>query len=134
MNKVSINCLSTGIPGLDRVLAGGLPEFSFNVIAGAPGSGKTTLSHQIMFEMVKHNGPALYFTVFGEPPLKMLRHQQQFDFFDDREIGRSIHFINLTEETFSGDLERVQQRIIDEVRVHQPKLVFVDSFRAVVLA
>nr|WP_298107995.1 ATPase domain-containing protein [uncultured Pseudomonas sp.] len=134
MKKVAIKSLSTGIPGLDRVLVGGLPEFSFNVIAGAPGCGKTTLAHQLMFEMAKNNAPALYFTVLGEPPLKMLRHQQQFDFFDEQKIGQSIHFINLAEEAFGGDLKVVLQRIVDEVRIHQPKLLFVDSFPAVVLA
>ena len=41
--------LPTGVPGLDVLLGGGLAEFSFNLIAGAPGSGKTTLAHQIMF-------------------------------------------------------------------------------------
>jgi hypothetical protein len=34
--------LATGVPGLDEVLGGGLPEFSFNLIAGPPGCGKTT--------------------------------------------------------------------------------------------
>ena len=35
MNKtVTINRLATGVPGLDDVLGGGLPEFSFNLIAG----------------------------------------------------------------------------------------------------
>jgi circadian clock protein KaiC len=33
------------------VLGGGLPEFSFNLIAGQPGCGKTTLAHQIMFAL-----------------------------------------------------------------------------------
>ena len=47
--KVKIKTLNTGIPDLDIVLGGGLPEYSFNVIAGAPGSGKTTLAHQIVF-------------------------------------------------------------------------------------
>ena len=42
-DRVAIGQLSTGVPGLDQVLGGGLPEFSFNVIGGAPGSGKTTL-------------------------------------------------------------------------------------------
>lgn len=42
-----INRLQTGVPGLDVALGGGLPEFSFNIIAGSPGSGKTTLAHQI---------------------------------------------------------------------------------------
>ena len=51
--KVSIRRLATGVPGLDNLLGGGLPEFSFNLIAGTPGSGKTTLAHQIMFSLVK---------------------------------------------------------------------------------
>jgi circadian clock protein KaiC len=42
-DKVAIRLLATGVPGLDEVLGGGLPEFSFNLIAGQPGSGKTTL-------------------------------------------------------------------------------------------
>ena len=73
------------MPGLDEVLGGGLPEFSFNLIAGPPGCGKTTLAHQIMFALATPERPALYFTVLGEPPLKMLRYQQQFDFFDPRD-------------------------------------------------
>ena len=53
-NKVSIRRLATGVPGLDNLLGGGLPEFSFNLIAGTPGSGKTTLAHQIMFSLAPH--------------------------------------------------------------------------------
>ena len=47
--KVVINRLSTGVRGLDEILGGGLPEFSFNIIGGMPGCGKTTLAHQIAF-------------------------------------------------------------------------------------
>ena len=35
--KVVLNTLSTGVPDLDAVLGGGLPEYSFNIIAGSPG-------------------------------------------------------------------------------------------------
>ena len=49
MNKVTIQRLSSGVPGLDELLGGRIPEFSFNLLAGGPGSGKTTLAHQIMF-------------------------------------------------------------------------------------
>src|SRR5438046_1357179 len=66
-DKVPIRRLSTGVPGLDAVLGGGLPEFSFNVVAGAPGAGKTTLVQQIMFTLARPDRPALYFTVLGEP-------------------------------------------------------------------
>jgi len=39
----------TGIAGLDSVLKGGLPEYSTILIAGAPGTGKTVLSQNILF-------------------------------------------------------------------------------------
>ena len=74
--SASIRVLASGVPGLDDVLGGGLPEFSFNLIVGGPGSGKTTLAHQILFANATPERPGLYFTILGEPPLKMLRYQQ----------------------------------------------------------
>ena len=127
--KVKINRLATGVPGLDEVLGGGLPEFSFNLIAGQPGCGKTTLAHQIMFSLATPARPALYFTVLGEPPLKMLRYQQQFDFFNSEALNQSVHFINLSEDAMTGDLDRVLKRIVAAVVQYAPGLVFVDSFR-----
>ena len=133
-NKVTINRLATGVPGLDEILGGGLPEYSFNLIAGSPGCGKTTLAHQMMFALATPERPALYFTVLGEPPMKMLRYQQQFDFFDSELVNQSIRFVNLSDDTLAGDLDLVLERIIAEVKKYEPKLVFVDSFRSVVLA
>lgn len=132
--KVTINRLATGVPGLDTVLGGGLPEYSFNLIAGPPGCGKTTLAHQMMFALATPEKPALYLTVLGEPPLKMLRYQQQFDFFDTGALNRSVHFVNLSDDTQAGDLDQVLRRIVAEVQKYRPAFVFVDSFRSVVLA
>ena len=74
-NKVIIGRLPTGVPVFDDLLGGGIPEFSFNLIAGTPGSGKTTLAHQMMFSLANPVQRALFFTVLGEPALKMLRYQ-----------------------------------------------------------
>ena len=101
-DKVAIRQLSTGVPGLDQILGGGLPEFSFNVIAGAPGTGKTTLAQQIMFALAGPGRSAIYFTVVGEPPLKMLRYQQQFTFFDVARVNKSVRYVNLSQEVVSG--------------------------------
>ncbi|MEJ7669085.1 MAG: ATPase domain-containing protein [Casimicrobiaceae bacterium] len=133
-DKVSINLLPTGVPGLDALLGGGLPEFSFNLIAGNPGSGKTTLAQQIMFSLANSGRRALFFTVLGEPPLKMLRYQQQFAFFDVAKVNESIRFVNLADDALKGDFTRLLARIVDEVETHSPALVFVDSFRSVDLA
>lgn len=130
-NKVSIRRLATGVPGLDDLLGGGLPEFSFNLLAGTPGSGKTTLAHQMMFSLATPDHRALFFTVLGESPLKMLRYQQQFPFFDINKIGQSIKFVNLAADLLDGDFDRVLARIADEVQSFSPSLVFVDSFRSV---
>src|SRR5437762_9213267 len=106
-DKVPIRRLSTGVPGLDAVLGGGLPEFSFNVVAGAPGAGKTTLVQQIMFTLARPDRPALYFTVLGEPPLKMLRYQQQFEFFNIAAVNASVRFVNLAKEALDRKSTRL---------------------------
>src|SRR5450755_208682 len=130
--KVSIQRLKTGVPGLDNLLGGGLPEFSFNLIAGSPGSGKTTLAHQIMFTLATPDNRALFFTVLGEPALKMLRYQQQFPFFEIDKVNASIRFVNLSSDLLEGDFAGVLSRIAEEVTTYAPGFVFVDSFRSVV--
>lgn len=132
--RVEIKRLPTGVEGFDALLGGGVPEFSFNLIAGAPGSGKTTLAHQMMFSMANPDKRAIFFTVLGEPPLKMLRYQQQFAFFDFDKIDTAIKFVNLASDMIDGDFERVLARIADEVQEFEPSLVFVDSFRSVIQA
>ncbi|MCS4511670.1 ATPase domain-containing protein [Xylophilus ampelinus] len=133
-NKVEIRRLKTGVPGLDELLGGGLAEFSFNLIAGVPGSGKTTLAHQIMFALATPERPALFFTILGEPTIKMLRYQQQYDFFDLAKVGDCIHFVNLADEAMTGDFDKVLARIVSEMSLRNPAFVMVDSFRSVVQA
>jgi circadian clock protein KaiC len=119
------------VSGLDTVLGGGLPEYSFNLIAGGPGSGKTILAHQIMFANATVERPSLYFTVLGEPTLKMLRYQQQFTYFDSNLAGSAIQFVNLSAEVMDRDLDEVLRRIISETERVKPGIVVVDSFRTI---
>lgn len=131
-DRVEIKKLPTGVSGLDAVLGGGLPELSFNLIAGAPGGGKTTLAHQIMFANATPDQRALYITILGEPPIKMLRYQQQFAFFAADKVPDSVQFLHLGIEMIEGGLQKVLDTIVEEVERTSPKLVFVDSFRGLV--
>ena len=131
-DRVTINKLPTGVPGLDEIVGGGLPEYSFNIIAGAPGSGKTTLAHQFVFANATPERPALYFTVLGESSIKMLRYQQQYKFFDPAKLPDSIRFINLSQIVLEKDLGAVLEEITKEVTNANPAVVVVDSFRTMV--
>ncbi|HEU5463029.1 MAG TPA: ATPase domain-containing protein [Candidatus Binatia bacterium] len=130
--RVQIRQMPTGVPGLDEILGGGLPEYSFNIIAGGPGCGKTTLAHQFSFVNANPERPALYFTILGEPAVKMLRYQQQFTFFDQTKLDGSIRFVNLSQYVLEQDLGAVLDQIIKEVEAFNAAIVVVDSFRTVV--
>jgi circadian clock protein KaiC len=130
-DKVSIRQLGSGVGGLDEILGGGFPEFSFNIIAGSPGCGKTTLAHQIAFANATVKKPALYFTVLGEPAIKMLRYQQQYSFFDISKVNKAIHFINLSEAALSKKFSEILADISTQVEALNPSIVIVDSFRSI---
>src|SRR6185436_11504213 len=108
----------------------GIPEFSFNLLAGGPGCGKTTLAHQIMFANATPERPALYVTILGEPPLKMLRYQQQYGFFDAGKIPSAVRFLHLGTEALEGGLDRVLAMIVADVESNNPGIVVIDSFRS----
>jgi circadian clock protein KaiC len=60
---MTTGAIPTGVPGLDSVLRGGLPEQRTYLIKGVPGSGKTTLGLQILLEGVRRGERALYITL-----------------------------------------------------------------------
>lgn len=129
--RVVVQSLDTHVPGLDAVVGGGLPEYSFNLIAGGPGAGKTTLAQQIAFGSARAGRTVLYFTVLGEPTLKMLRYQRQFTFFDSAMVGSEVEFVNLSNEALESGPAAVLERVVGEVERAKPRIVVVDSFRSV---
>jgi circadian clock protein KaiC len=57
------NRASTGIPGLDHLLHGGLPAHRLHLIEGDPGTGKTTLALQFLLAGRALGEPCLYVTL-----------------------------------------------------------------------
>jgi circadian clock protein KaiC len=55
--------VSTGIPGLDDILAGGLPSHHLYLVEGDPGTGKTTMALHFLREGVRRGEKGLYVTL-----------------------------------------------------------------------
>jgi circadian clock protein KaiC len=87
------------------------------------------LAHQILFANATAARPALYFTVLGEPALKMLRYQQQYSFFDPAKLNKAIRFIDLSEAVMEKNFDGVLDVIRSAVEAAHPSMVVVDSFR-----
>ena len=62
MGKPMERC-TTGVPGLDEVLGGGLPRNRLYLVDGNPGVGKTTLALQFLLDGVRRGEQCLYVTL-----------------------------------------------------------------------
>lgn len=127
--------LSTGIPGLDDVMAGGFPARHLFLIEGEPGTGKTTLGLQFLLEGARQGERGLYVTLSETkeellgvatshgwsmdgielfeliPPEEALRPEGQYTVFDPSEI----------------ELTTTTQAIYESVDRVKPVRVVVDS-------
>ncbi|WP_229414243.1 ATPase domain-containing protein [Zemynaea arenosa] len=62
-NTLSTEFISTGIPGLDNILGGGLTKERLYLLEGDPGSGKTTIALQFLLEGARQGEKVLYITL-----------------------------------------------------------------------
>jgi len=123
--------LTTGSAAFDRILGGGIPARSINVVAGQPGAGKTLFSLQMLFALAQQGKKCLYFTTLAEPSLKLLQYMQEFEFFDEALLGRSMVFADLGSVIRRKGAEVTLGEIADRVEREAPDVVVIDSFKAV---
>jgi circadian clock protein KaiC len=120
--------LASGVPALDRLLHGGLPAKAITLIVGPPGSGKTMLAQQYLFENATRERPGLYLSTVSEPFEKVIRFGQTLTFFDGRAVGESVFFEDLSSALLEGGLDAVLERTDALLREHRPGIVLIDSF------
>ncbi len=119
--------LPTRIPGLDTVLDGGLLAGDTYLVAGAPGTGKTTLGNQLAFAHASAGGRAVVATLLTETHDRMLAHLRGFRFVDPALVGERIPYISLLGALQEGGLDAMLGTLVAAVRRHQASLLVIDG-------
>lgn len=96
MSGEEITVSSTGIPELDDILKGGIPQGHVVLLSGDSGTGKTILSMEWLFGGYRdHDDNGLYVTL-TESVTAALTNVKEMSFYDEQAVDNShIHFTDL---------------------------------------
>jgi circadian clock protein KaiC len=120
----------TGIPGLDRLLNGGLRYGGLHVVLGGPGMGKSVLAHQIGGELIRAGGKVLYLTSLVETHQTLIAQARTFRFFDAATVPDLFYYASLYPVLARGGLQAVRDEMSRLVAHHDPSLVVIDGIHA----
>lgn len=124
--------VSSGVPGLDVVLKGGFLKGGVYLLLGAPGSGKTVLGNQICFHHLhSQGGRAVYVTLLAESHSRMIGNLKAFDYFEDKLVGKSIHYLSGYRALEQEGLTGLLNLIASAVRDHKATLLLVDGISTI---
>ncbi|HVL24211.1 MAG TPA: ATPase domain-containing protein [Thermomicrobiales bacterium] len=126
-NGPGLRRLPSRVPGLDAVLGGGLMVGDTYLIAGTPGTGKTTLGNQLAFARAAMGSSVLFATLLTESHDRMLAHLEGFQFFDRALVGERIHYLSLLGVLQEEGVEGVMHTVLTTVRSHQASLLIIDG-------
>jgi len=116
--------VTSGVPGLDTLLGGGLWRGSTTLLTGPTGAGKTTMGAQFVLEGLRQGEPSLYIN-FQENPTQLSRLFRSLG-VDMREAqGRGLHV--LYESPVELQIDSVINRVFRMLDERQLQRVVVDS-------
>lgn len=132
---VDVARCSTGIPGLDEVLGGGLPRNCLYLVQGDPGTGKTTLALQFLLEG-RRRGESVFYITLSESRAELENvarsHGWTLDGVPLMELTAIESLLRPESQTtvFHAaeiELNRIAAYITSEVRRHAPSRIVFDS-------
>jgi circadian clock protein KaiC len=119
--------LSTGVPGLDGLLQGGLLPGGVYIVEGPPGGGKTILGNQLSHHHAAEGRQAVYFTLLGESHERMLAHQRGMSFFKRELVPSHLYYLSVFKVLEAEGLTGLFRVMRDTVIARKATLVVLDG-------
>jgi circadian clock protein KaiC len=127
--------LASGIAGLDDILRGGFPANCLYLVAGFPGTGKTSLAMQFLLQGVRQGESSLYITLSEtRAEIEIVARAHGWNLF-----GLDVQELIPSEKNLSADaqltvfnpseleLGETTEALIAAVSKYKPKRVVIDS-------
>ncbi len=117
-----------GIKALDKMISGGFLRGSANLLEGAPGTGKTTLAMQYIYNGIKlYDEPGLIIT-FEEFPQQYYHDAMQFGWdLKKLEAEEKLKVIFSDPQTTLDEFDKMDGEFVSLVEKLQIKRVIIDS-------
>ena len=119
--------MTTGVPGLDTVLHGGLISGAVYIIQGFPGAGKTVLANQVCFHRAASGGQSLYVTLLAESHDRMLEHLSVLDYFDKTKTPEAVYYESAFSTLEEEGLEGILRLLTHERKRRSASLIVLDG-------
>jgi len=117
--------LSTGIPGLDSVIGGGIPKGHIITIFGHYGTGKTTFGLHFVYEGLK-NGERCIFISLDEDEASIIETAQGFG-MDFNEYYGQIEIIRLDPLIVKESLEKINNDLMQIISEMKASRLVIDT-------
>ena len=128
-----IERISTGIASLDALIEGGIPRGFTVLVAGNPGTGKTILTTQFLYEGLLEGESALYVS-FSESKNQFYENFSRFGMkLADFERDNKFAFLDFASVTKEGIGDALEEVIAVSKSINAERIV-IDSFSAIILA
>jgi circadian clock protein KaiC len=120
--------VKTDIKGLDEMLQGGFLPQTANLVEGPPGTGKSTLGMQFIYNGIRHHNEPGIIVTFEEFPRQYYHDAQGFGWdFRQLEQEGKLRVIMTSPEVTRSDLESVGGTIETLAREMGARRILIDS-------